>query len=368
MAARVREFIGRVEKGSPAGHGTRVLQNGVNDHEAELNRIALDLFAFQFHRNPPYRALCESRGIEPAHLAHWQQIPAMPAAAFKELEISCLGPEQRSTVFHSSGTTEQRPSRHFHNHASLEVYEASLWAWFARHFLSESDRASNSVLLLLTPSTKDAPHSSLVHMFQIIRQRLAASESQFLGHAGSDGAWNLNFNATLRALDRASAQNKPVFLLGTAFSFVHLLDYLSGQSRRVRLPSGSKLMETGGYKGRSRSLPKQELHRLLGAQLGIPPETLVCEYGMSELSSQAYAKGDSGFQFPPWTRVEVISPETGEKASEGEPGLLRIVDLANVASVLAIQTEDLGCRRSGGIHLLGRAALAEPRGCSLMVP
>ena len=134
-------------------------------------------------------------------------------------------------------------------------------------------------------------------------------------------------------------------------------------------------METGGYKNRSRTLPKAELHALITERLGVPATNIICEYGMSELSSQAY---DSEIQppspssilafstFPPWARVQIISPETGREVAEGETGLIRVFDLANVFSVMAIQTEDLGIRRGDGFELIGRAQLAEPRGCSLM--
>ena len=102
--------------------------------DAEFNGMAMVLFALQFARNQPYRKLCEARGVTPDSVTHWSQIPAVPTAAFKELELTCLPPEQRTNVFHSSGTTEQRPSRHFHNAESLAVYEASLWTWFEGEF------------------------------------------------------------------------------------------------------------------------------------------------------------------------------------------------------------------------------------------
>lgn len=146
-------------------------------------------------------------------------------------------------------------------------------------------------------------------------------------------------------------------------------------------------METGGYKGRSRSLPRSELHGLITQHLGVPPADIVCEYGMSELSSQAYyygmgadgarVPGDASascpsplstrcYRFPPWARAQIISPETGREVADGEPGLIRVFDLANVFSVMAIQTEDLAIRRGDGFELLGRAVEAEPRGCSLL--
>jgi hypothetical protein len=122
-------------------------------------------------------------------------------------------------------------------------------------------------------------------------------------------------------------------------------------------------------------LPKAELHALITDRLGVPAENIICEYGMSELSSQAYDSESHPqssirharvFRFPPWARVQIISPETGREVVEGETGLIRIFDLANVFSVAAIQTEDLGIRRGNGFELIGRAQLAEPRGCSRM--
>jgi hypothetical protein len=129
---------------------------------------------------------------------------------------------------------------------------------------------------------------------------------------------------------------------------------------------GSRVMETGGYKGRSRVVPKPELHKMMADRFGISPSQIISEYGMSELSSQAYDNPDRVFRFPPWARAQVISPESGREVGVGETGLVRIFDLANVYSVMAIQTEDLAVRRETGFELLGRPTEAEPRGCSLM--
>jgi hypothetical protein len=223
-------------------------------------------------------------------------------------------------------------------------------------------------LLVLTPPPKLAPHSSIVHMFETIRQNLGAPESVFFGQIDTEGVWTLDFITALAALTGSlelKTQNSRL-IFGTAFSFVHLLDYLEERDLRIELPAGSRVMETGGYKNRSRSMPKPELHALITKQLGIPAENIICEYGMSELSSQAYASGTGHFSFPPWARVQIISPETGGEVGDGETGLIRVFDLANIFSVAAIQTEDLGIRRGGGFELVGRAQLAEPRGCSLM--
>jgi hypothetical protein len=412
FAARLREIIlseGRVPRG-PDSELRNHNGDSCNSPLRDFNSLALELFALQFQHNAAYRKICEARGLTPEVVEHWTRIPAVPTAAFKELELTCLAPAERPAVFHSSGTTEQKPSRHFHNAESLAVYEASLWTWFEKRFLRSADSLSASSekrgqavrapLVILTPSPMQAPHSSLVHMFETVRQKLGGasvpalssrrsrwggeggSRAEFPGSIAADGSWVLDFDAALKALRESCANGKPLIMLGTAFSFVHLLDFLAEQDLRFQLPAGSQVMETGGYKNRSRSLPKAELHQLITERLGVPPSHIICEYGMSELSSQAYdgraallrgqdwgraaARPYRVFRFPPWARVQIVSPETGREVAEGETGLIRVFDLANVFSVMAIQTEDLGIRRAEHFELIGRATLAEPRGCSLM--
>jgi hypothetical protein len=327
------------------------------EEDPPFNEMALELFALQFKFNPAYRKICETRRLTPDAVERWTQIPFVPTSAFKELELSCIPPEERTAVFHSSGTTEQKPSRHFHCAESLKVYEESLWTWFHVNIIDSKDFE----LVVLTPPPQLAPNSSLIHMFETVRQAFDAPESVFVGKMNPDRTWVLDFDRTIASLN----VKKRKLILGTAFSFVHLLDYLSEKDMRFALDT-SRLMETGGYKNRSRSMSKKQLHFLLNYLLGVPREDIICEYGMSELSSQAYATNPEGnFRFPPWARVQIISPETGMEVTDGETGLIRIFDLANVFSIAAIQTEDLGIRRGSGFELVGRAALAEPRGCSL---
>lgn len=388
IAARVREFIASSipesancysvpEVGGSISKASQPEQS-LAGQERQFEALALGLFARQFKHNAAYRRICEARGIVPAKVGHWSQILAVPTAGLKELELSCLPATERTTVFHSSGTTAQRPSRHFHSAESLKIYETSLWPWFVRHVVPEfQSQNADFRLAILTPPPDQAPHSSLAYMFEAVRQRLNAPATAFQGATANDGTWSVDCESVARTLRKASDAATPLVLLGTAFGFVHLLDFLTEADLRFRLPAGSRVMETGGYKGRSRALPKTELHALLTQRLSVPASRIICEFGMSELSSQAYdgIAGDDSritphasrvFHFPPWVRAQIISPETGREVAEGETGLLRVFDLANVFSVMAIQTEDLGVCRGDGFELIGRAELAESRGCSLM--
>jgi acyl-protein synthetase LuxE len=360
FAARLRELIQRYKSLA----GEQILPEG-------FNSLALELFTLQFKHNSAYRKICEARKLTPPIVKHWKQIPVVPTAAFRELELTCLPPHAHTVIFHSSGTDGHKPSRHFHNAESLAVYEASLWQWFQQNVLADSQfTIHNSRVIFLTPPPVQTPHSSLVHMFEIVRQKSGLFESAFAGQISANGAWMVDFAATVQKIKDACDAGTPLTVLGTAFSLVHLLDFLAENNLRFQSPEDSRVMETGGYKNRSRTMPKSELHAFITKRIGIPSGNIICEYGMGELSSQAYdfkiQNSRRQFRFPPWARVQIVSPETGHEVCDGEPGLIRVFDLANVFSVAAIQTEDLGIRRGDGFELIGRAQFAAPRGCSLM--
>lgn len=337
---------------------------------------ALRLFRLQLEFNAAYRTECSGSGVTAESVQQWQAIPAVPTVAFKELTLTSLPVERRLRVFQSSGTTGQIPSRHFHDAESLALYEASLWPWFRRHLLPSLDaegaggQGLSPVPVFLTPPPAQVPNSSLAHMLGCVAREMRSVAPAFFGAVDADASWHLRPEALTEAFARACDSGSPVLLAGTAFNFVHLLDHLQSTGTRWSLPAGSRVMETGGYKGRSRVLSRTELHEGLTGRLGVPGEWIVSEYGMSELSSQAYdaVVGEGGvrrLRFPPWARAVVVSVETGREVKDGDTGLLRIVDLANAWSVLAVQTEDLAVRRGDGFELLGRAPAAEARGCSL---
>ncbi|RPH54793.1 hypothetical protein EHM82_06335, partial [bacterium] len=166
-------------------------------------------------------------------------------------------------------------------------------------------------------------------------------------------------------------EGRPVLVLATAFALAQWLDALERQGLRFRLPAGSALFETGGFKGRSTEMSREDLLERVGAWLGVPPESVVREYGMTELTSQCYTRALLGgdpdlFVAPHWVRVRILDPETLEEAPAGTPGLISVFDLANLGSAVHVLTEDLGVAEGEGFRLLGRAAGAELRGCSLV--
>ncbi|MFQ5804521.1 MAG: long-chain fatty acid--CoA ligase [Candidatus Methylomirabilales bacterium] len=331
-----------------------------------FGRLALDVFAFQYVNNAAYRRFCARRGVTPDTISTWEEIPAVPTGAFKLLDLSCVRPEQ---VFLTSGTSQGSESRGRHGFPWLEVYHTSVLTNFAAHLLPDGARPR---MLILAPSPDLLPISSLSHMLEVVRTAYGAGESgYFMGEKGID------ISGLLGALKEIEARQDPVCLLGTSFAFVHLLDTCLADGWRFRLPEGSRLMDTGGFKGRSREVSRQELLCLYQKVFGIPDACCVNEYGMTEMGSQFYDNtlidrvlGRSRPRFkaiPSWVRTRILDPATLEKLPEGEVGLLIHYDLANCGSVMAVETEDLGYRIEEGFEIVGRAPGAEVRGCSLTV-
>jgi Acyl-protein synthetase, LuxE len=338
--------------------------------EDQFNAEAKELFALQFESNLPYRRYCEFVGVSPHAIESWRQIPALPTTAFKEYEVTSIPEADRQLFFQSSGTTSGNRGRHYHFQQSLRLYECSLLAWFRTRVLANADRRFR--ILSLTPPLEIAPNSSLVHMFETIGREHGSPQNLFAGTLAADGGWQVDCGAAAKFIDASRARSEAVLMVGTAFNYVHFIDALAERNINVKLPPGSRVLETGGYKGRSRAIPRSQLHSDLSRAFGVESSQIITEYGMSELSSQAYSiphEADAPslfFEFPPWARVQVISPETGRRAGEGCSGLIRVVDLANVWSAMAIQTEDLGIDHGGQFEMSGRASAAEPRGCSLL--
>jgi len=330
--------------------------------DSRFQSLALELFAYQFEHCEPYGKFCENHGSVPERVSSWEEIPAVPTGAFKELRLACFPPDRTRHVFRTSGTsTQQRGTLPLD---TLELYEAALLNNFSRQLLPDLESGQRLRIEVLAPSARELPDSSLSHMFDVAIRELGTPESSF---AVREGHLQLD---ELRDRLRADARREEAILIcGTAFAFVHLLDALG--SEQLRLPIGSRAMETGGFKGKSRVIPQAELHAKMEKSLGIPTARIVNQYGMTELGSQFY---DSALRDPagirrkleaPWTRVRVLDPTTGKEAARGEIGSVRVLDLANTGSVCAIQTADLGRRLAGGFEILGREEGAEARGCSI---
>jgi hypothetical protein len=336
--------------------------------DAAFNALALRLFGYQFQANGPYRRFCEKRGKTPDTVSSWPDIPPVPIAAFKELTLACGSVEDAVACFLTSGTTNpEKRGRHYH--FTLDVYDASARTFFKANVLPDVCRMP---LLILGSPPDLMPHSSLTHYLWVMCCRFGAGGSSF--YIGKDGLEDDRLLADLGAVERAG---EPVCLLGASFAFVHLLDRCVQEGRRFRLAAGSRLMDTGGFKGRSREVHQDALYALLGEHLGIPAVHCVNMYGMTELSMQCYdsplrrarlgRREVRALEAPPWARTIILDPETLAVLREGEPGLICHYDLANCSSVVGILAEDLGVGTPEGFRFVGRVKGAASRGCSVAV-
>ena len=338
------------------------------DDEAFL-ALARDLFVYQVQCNAPYAAFARAAGFDAAHPpARIEDIPAVPAAAFKEARLATFPPEETAAWFETSGTTRGRGGRH--ELPTTRLYDAALLASFDRMLLADGARLR---YLNLVPDPRERPHSSLGHMMGVVARE----------RGDGDGGWYLrgdalDIDAFVRDAERASAAGVAVCVATTAFALVALLDALAVRNTALVLPAGSRIMETGGFKGRTRAVDRATLYAHASSRLGVPADAIVAEYGMTELSSQYYDSFVSRAHVeprvktaPPWLRPIVVGGD-GRPLPPGVVGAIRHVDLANRGSVIAIETEDLGAlteapagARAAGLVLIGREEGAELRGCSL---
>ena len=308
---------------------------------ADFNSLALEVHRFQRRWNQPLANFCATRP-EPGD---WREIPAVPQSAFKHFRLSVAPPELVTKTFHTSGTTGETFGSH--EFIDTRLYDASVRAGWRRLGLPEWAR------VVLIPHPAHAPRSSLSHMMSALEP------------LASETCWGLDARGRLRddLTESLAARAEPVAVLGTALAFLNLFDHLG--TKRLPLPPGSFAMETGGFKGSGREISKRDLYGKFGDFLDLAPDAVLNEYGMTELSSQFYARGlGAPHTGAPWVRAVVFDPETGGEVAVGGAGVLRIFDLANLGSGLAIDTQDLAIRRENGFELLGRDPAALPRGCS----
>ncbi|WP_437278343.1 acyl-protein synthetase [Sorangium sp. So ce375] len=336
-----------------------------------FDALALAIARHQAAHCAPVARLFAARGADVAVMDHAAQIPAVPCDVFRFARVATHPPEADERIFRTSGTSLGAASRGEHPFRTTATYELAALAWGERLLWPDGARLR---AIVLAPPLHEAPDSSLGFMIDRFAARLSGPASWHVRDGELDAA------GLARACAEARASGEPAIVLGTSFAFVHLIERLLEAQLpegATLLPEGSRVMQTGGYKGRSREVPADELRASIARSLGVPLSHVVGEYGMTELSSQLYegtlAAALAGapraaprlYLAPPWTRVTAVDPETLAPLPAGAIGLARIVDLANVDSAVAIQTADRVRVTGEGVELLGRASGAPPRGCSI---
>lgn len=308
--------------------------------DGEFAETSLEVFAHQFQHNLPYQNYCKALGKKPTNVSSWREIPALPTDVFKipDIPLRCFPAEEIAGHFLTSGTTREVKGKH--EFRDLDLYKASMLGTWRELRLPGFDQT-----FLFSQSPASAPNSSLISMFGML-----APNGTYLIDSG--GQFTLEkFTPT-----------QPSTILGTSIALLKACDEMPP----LTLPEGSWIFETGGSKGLKKSFTPAEVRQRLSTHFGIPESRILNEYGMTELFSQFYKWGDEEtHKAPPWTAIRILDVFTGQPATQGTPGYLEIIDLANLETVSAIRTQDIAIAHSDRqFTLLGRDPNAIARGCS----
>ncbi|WP_033959902.1 acyltransferase [Psychroserpens jangbogonensis] len=313
--------------------------------EDTFNSLALDVFKFQFDNNPVYRSFCDLLYIHPSDIKCIEDIPFLPIQFFKSHNIvSSTHPIE--ATFSSSGTTGSITSKH--NVTDLNIYEES----FRKGFHEFYGNIEDYVVLALLPSYLERQGSSLVYMVNDMITQSKHSESGF---------YLDNISELKEHLITLDSKGQKVLLIGVSFALLDLVEQYQFHLKNTII------METGGMKGRRKELVRAELHSILKQGFGVT--NIHSEYGMTELLSQAYSKGNGQFECPSWMQILTRDPEDALALQKKQKtGGINVIDLANINSCSFIATQDLGrIAKDGSFEIIGRFDSSDIRGCNLMV-
>jgi hypothetical protein len=336
-----------------------------------FEQLALDVFRFQVANVAPYRTYLAALGCDPLGVGAIEQIPPLSTLAFKYTQTECgaVPPGPASRLFRTSGTTTGVDQRGRHLVLDLAIYRAAALSHLRRMFFPDMQRMA---ILALHPTADRMPESSLGQMFTWAGEEFGTETVCTANPAGIDVAESINF------LDRCRCDARPVAILATTAACARLFEAVAAGPGALRLPPGSRLMDTGGAKGQSTPLDATAVVELAAARFGLARALVINEYGMTELCSQLYDATPLNSTYdepvasrrklaPPWLRPFALDPATLRPIGDGEAGALAFFDLANVGSVSMLLTEDIGTVVDGAAQILGRAPTAEARGCALAI-
>ncbi len=314
------------------------------DSPEKFNNVCLSIFKFQYSENKVYRQYVEELGVKVPQITNFLQIPFLPIEFFKTHQI-ISGNKTPETLFKSSGTTGVIQSTHFV--CDVSIYEKS----FHQSFKEIYGDPENYTFLALLPSYSDRKESSLVYMVRNLMQK---------SKKAGNGFYLYNFPELYQKIVELEKNKEETILFGVSFALIDFFEIF-----KPKLAS-TTVIETGGMKGKRKEMTRQELHDFIKSSTNL--ENIHSEYGMTELLSQAYSKGESKFKTPAWMKVlirDVNDPFT--ILTEGLTGGINVIDLANLYSCSFIETKDLGKSYADGtFEVSGRFDNSDVRGCNLM--
>ncbi len=322
-----------------------------NCNSEHFEQLALEVFHLQFKQNDTYRQFCQAIHISPDQITNLYKIPFLPIQFFKTKAIK-TGDFEAQAIFESSGTTGSVPSKHFVK--DLNLYEKSFIKTFDEFYGNVKDYC----ILGLLPSYLERKGSSLVHMVNRLIEKSNHPKSGF---------YLSEYGKLKETILENEINQQKTLLIGVSYALIDFAEKFPLQLNHTIV------METGGMKGRREEISKDSLHGILKEKFGV--NEIHSEYGMTELMSQAYSKGNGIFNCPPWMKIilraednplETLDHDYSENSIKS--GVVNIIDLANIHSCSFIATEDTGrLHFDGSFEITGRMENSDVRGCGLMV-
>lgn len=315
-----------------------------NVDDKNFEQIAFEVFQFQYINNNIYKSYCDLLKKTPSNIGDISSIPFLPISFFKSHSVICT--KKYDKVFHSSGTTNENLSKHYVS--DIHIYEQS----FLKNFIDNYGDPKDYVILGLLPNYMENKNSSLIYM---VNNLIELSESN------DSGFFLKEYDFIIEKMKSLARENKKIILVGVSYALLDLTE-----SKNLNFEN-TIIIETGGMKGRRREMIKKELHETLKERTGL--KKIHSEYGMTELLSQAYSKGDGIFSCPNWMRVFIRDiNDPNFLYSNNKSGGINIIDLANINSCSFIATEDMGSlHKNGNFEIMGRIDHTDTRGCNLLV-
>ena len=339
---------------------------------SRFEALALEVFRYQFANVAPYRHYCDALGVREYAVSTLDDIPPVSTLAFKYARLTGAERSAGQKIFLTSGTTIGRADRGTHIVSHPEIYRVSALAHLRAMMFPDRRRLR---ILAMHPTADRMPESSLSQMISWCIEEFGEGPCECVADPR-----RIDLDTARGFLLDAQRVGAPVCILATTAALSALFADLERDGARLALPAGSRIMDTGGAKGQTSPLDAEAVCTRAAQLLGIAPMMVINEYGMTELCSQLYdatafnsdddsAPGARVKIAPPWMRAAAVDPISLRPVLPGEIGMLRFFDLANVGSVSAVLTEDFGIVNEAGdrIRVIGRAGVAEPRGCALAI-
>lgn len=340
---------------------------GPDGDPSRFEKLSLEVFAYQYANNEPYRIFCDAAGVSAADVRTWEDIPAYPTDAFKTEVVASFESEKAVQALVTSGTTRpNQRGRIFRDEFGQRLVFTANRVMTGACLFPDFEGGARCRILLLTPSPETAPSMGMAIGMEQTRQHFGTEDSIFL--VKRSGVDVKRFVAALRDSEESCV---PLAMIGATSAFVYFFKACRDKGMRFRLPAGSRICDGGGYRGRFGVVTRDDYYQLVEDVLGVPSHHCVNTLGLAETATnyfddilRDYALGKPATPrhkvSPPWTRTQVFDVESREVCPPGKVGLLRHYDLCNLPTVLGVQSDNLGVMDDrGGFEIIGRAKVVD---------